>query len=94
MGADSIIAISLCIIKLAVCVGIRPRYCCAVAPGETTIGYCSLLQIESVSDYAGPPGPWLSSIQFKSVYELHTLNTTETLRDKIRQGEQVRHHYI
>ena len=66
----------------------------AVAPGETTIGYCSLLQVDNVSDYTDPPGPWLSSIQFKTGYELYTLNTTETLRDKIRQGEQVRHHYI
>ena len=66
----------------------------AVVPGETTIGYCSLLQVDNVGDYAGPPGPWLASIQFKTGYELFTLNTTETLRDKIRQGEQVRHHYI
>ena len=40
------------------------------------------------------PGPWLSSSQFKTGYELFTLNTPEALRDKIRQGEQVRHHYI
>jgi len=61
----------------------------AVAPGEITIGYCSLLQVDNVSDYSDPSGSWLSSIQFKAGYELFTLNTTETLRDKIRQGEQV-----
>ena len=66
----------------------------AAAHGETTIGYCSLLQVDNVSDYTGSPGPWLSSIQFKTGYELFTLNTAETLRDKIRQGEQVRNHYI
>ena len=66
----------------------------AAAAGETTIGYCTLMKIDNVSDYSGPPGPWLSTIQFKTGYELDTLNTTETLRDKIRQGEQVRHHYI
>jgi len=66
----------------------------AVFSGETTVGYCSLLQIDSVDDYTGDAGPWLSSIQFKTGYELNTLNTAETLRDKIRQGEQVRHHYI
>ncbi len=66
----------------------------AVAPGETTIGYCSLLHIDNICDYTGQPGPWLSRIQFKNDYILDTLNTAETLRDKIRQGDQVRHHYI
>jgi len=36
----------------------------------------------------------LIGTQFKTGYELFILNTTEPLRDKIRQGEQVRHHYI
>lgn len=66
----------------------------AVAPGETTIGYCSLLQIDTVSVYTGSPGPWLSTIHSKPGYEIYTMHTSETLRDKIRQGEQVRHHYL
>jgi len=64
----------------------------AETPGETTIGYCSLLHIEEVMNYDGP-GAWLSIVRYSNGFELHALNTTDTLRDKIRQAEQVRHHY-
>jgi len=66
----------------------------AIAQGETTIGYFSLLQVDDVEAYQADGEPYLSSINFRNGSVLHTLNTVETLRDKIRQGEQVRRHLL
>lgn len=66
----------------------------AIAQGETTIGYFSLLQVDDVEAYQADAEPHLSSINFKNGSVLYTLNTVETLRDKIRQGEQVRRHLL
>lgn len=66
----------------------------AIAQGETTIGYFSLLQVDDVEAYQADDEPHLSSINFKNGSVLYTLNTVETLRDKIRQGEQVRRHLL
>ncbi len=35
----------------------------AIVAGETTIGYCSLLQIDDVIDYAGSSGPRVRVLQ-------------------------------
>lgn len=66
----------------------------AIAQGESTIGYFSLLQVDDVEAYQADDEPYLSSINFKNGSVLYTLNTVETLRDKIRQGEQVRRHLL
>jgi len=66
----------------------------AIAQGETTIGYFSLLQVDDVEAYQADDEPYLSVINFKNGSMLYTLNTVETLRDKIRQGDQVRRHLL
>lgn len=66
-----------------------------IAQGETTIGYILLLQVDDVEAYQGADDePYLSVINFKNGSVIYTLNTVETLRDKIRQGEQVRRHLL
>jgi hypothetical protein len=66
-----------------------------IAQGETTIGYFSLLQADGVEACQGEGDePHLSVINFKNGSVLYTLNTVETLRDKIRQGDQVRRHLL
>ena len=66
----------------------------AICPGETTVGYCNLLQVDHVCDEEDPGSEALSIIVCRSGYKLKTLNTAETLRDKIRQGEQVRQDFV
>ena len=66
----------------------------AITPGETTVGYCNLLQVDHVCDEDDPNSEALSLIVCRSGYKLKTLNTTETLRDKIRQAEQVRLDFV
>lgn len=66
----------------------------AIAAGETTVGYCNLLEVDHVCEAAEPGGAALSVIVCRSGYQVETLNTVETLRDKIRQAEQVRHDFI
>jgi hypothetical protein len=65
-----------------------------IAQGETTIGYFSLLQVDDVEPTPADAGPYLSVINFRDGKQLQTLNTAETLRDKIRQGDQVRRHML
>ncbi len=66
----------------------------AISPGETTVGYCNLLQVDHVCEEEDPDSEALSVIVCRNGYKLKTLNTVETLRDKIRQGEQFRLDFI
>ena len=66
----------------------------AICPGETTVGYCNLLQVDHVCDEEDPSSEALSLIVCRSGYRLKTLNTAETIRDKVRQGEQVRQDFL
>ena len=61
----------------------------AIATGETTVGYCNLLQVDHVLEESEPGSAFLSTIVCRNGYKLQTLNTAETLRDKIRKGDQV-----
>jgi len=67
----------------------------AMVPGETTIGYFSMLQVE---DIRLPPveegSPWLSVVTFKGGRELGTLNTVDRLRQRLHQGETVHADYL
>jgi hypothetical protein len=59
------------------------------------ISVFSLLQADVVEACQGEGDePHLSVINFKNGPVLHTLNTVETLCDKIRQGDQVRRHLL
>lgn len=68
----------------------------AEVPGETTTGFINLLQVEQIlpppeprpSTEKGAPA-WLSQVRFKCGLRLKTLNTPETLRGRLRQGETV-----
>lgn len=67
----------------------------ALVPGETTIGYLCMLQVEDIqSQPAGESAPWLSVVTFKGGRELGTLNTLDRLRQRLRQGETVRADYL
>ena len=66
----------------------------AIAPGETTVGYCNLLQVDHVLEEDDPGSAFLSAMVCRNGYKLQTLNTAETLRDKIRKGEQARQHFL
>ncbi len=66
----------------------------AIVAGETTVGYCNLLQVDHVCEEDEPGSEALSVIVCRNGYKLKTLNTAETLRDKIRKGDQVRQHFL
>ena len=66
----------------------------ALVPGETTIGYVSMLQVEGVLPPVGEDSLWLSRVIFKSGLELDTLNTTDTLQLRLRQGEIIRSDFL
>jgi len=67
----------------------------ALVPGETTIGYLCMLQIEDILlPPAGEELLWLSKVTFKGGRELGTLNTVDKLRQRLRQGEIVRSDYM
>ncbi len=69
----------------------------AAVPGELTIGYISMVEIEAIKecDVDDERTPWLSVISFRGIdYRLKTLNSTNTLRDRRLQGTHVRNHYI
>ena len=66
----------------------------ARSPGETTTGYINLPQVEEIRRAPGKlenekDEPGLSLVIFTGGRELATLNTPETLRERLRQGEQV-----
>lgn len=76
-------------------------------PGETATGYINLLQVERIlpppaKHAAAPPpkgaaeekAPWLSRVLFKCGLTLKTLNTPETLKERLRQGEAVREDFL
>ena len=65
----------------------------ALSPGETTTGYINLPQVDAICRPREGKGkeqeePFLSRVVFKGGQELPTLNTPETLRERLRQGEQ------
>lgn len=60
-------------------------------PGETTIGYVSMLQVEAILPPAADEDAiYPSQIRFKSGLEIGVLNTAETLLVRMNQGEKVR----
>lgn len=61
----------------------------ALTPGETTIGYINMLQVEKILNAGPGHEPWLSRVLFKGGRELGTLNTAATLHLRLRQGEIV-----
>ncbi len=61
----------------------------AAEPGEMTIGYVNLGQIENVFASAEDEGPALSKIVFKNGFELATINTAEKLKKRMEHGEKV-----
>lgn len=62
--------------------------------GETTTGFINLQQILQILPPEEKAFAWLSRIQFKCGLQLKTLNTPETLRDRLRQGEVVRKDFL
>lgn len=65
-------------------------------PGETATGYINLLQVEQILPPPELPSPaeeentlWLSRVLFKCGLTLKTLNTPETLKERLRQGDAV-----
>lgn len=65
--------------------------------GETTTGYINLPRVEQIlpppepeKQQADPP---LSRVQFQGGYQLNTLNTQRTLRERMRQGWQALEDY-
>lgn len=77
-----------------------------ILPGETATGYINLLQVERIlpppaKHAPAPPAAaaeenasWLSRILFKCGLTLKTLNTPETLKERLRQGEAVREDFL
>ena len=69
----------------------------SVELGETTTGFINLQQVQKIlpppAQHPSPPEKespaWLSRVQFKCGLQLKTLNTPETHRDRLRQGEIV-----
>lgn len=63
--------------------------------GDTTMGYISMLQIKSVAPATGSgEEPWLAQIVFKNGGTLFLLNSVETVRERLRQGEIVRRDFL
>lgn len=63
------------------------------SPGQTTMGFVNLLQVQEVLQ--PPPGKKgkdesvLSVVVFKEGRQLYTLQTPKTMRQRLHQGEQV-----
>ena len=73
----------------------------AAAQGEVTVGYVNLLQVQEILPSASSPispplapAGSLSLIIFQNGLQLGTFNTPETLRERLRQGNQVRQEFL
>ncbi len=71
----------------------------AAVPGEITTGFINLLQVQEILPPPEQPPKketpvWLSRVQFQCGLQLKTLNTPETLRERLRQGETVHKDFL
>ena len=61
----------------------------AAEPGEMTIGYVNLGQVESVLEPPEGEGQALSRVVFKSGFELPTINTADKIKKRMEHGKTV-----